>query len=232
MVDRGCRYFCCCCCCWWCYWWWWCCCWYFFDLNYQNWCYWTLTIWCDEYSSTFVPMLLSIAYILSQRSFRCYFEFPFCLLCAAKHHNSAVHGCTFVNLCVWVNLRHAPVFVAKATVCNSINSMCIRLYVCLCMYEMPILQYCLHMYVPETHCNLCLLLSIFFNLIYFFIFITLFVLWVFFPIQFTYFIETSRFYLVFMIFNVNCCNFFDLFFSFTNSCEESQSLLMTWILKI
>lgn len=98
------------------------------DLNYQNWCCWTLKISYDVYWLTYVPMLLSIAYILSQRSFRCYFRFPFCLLCAAKY-NSAVHGCTYVCQCVR-ELGPAPVFVVQA-ICIPINSnVCTKFHCC------------------------------------------------------------------------------------------------------
>lgn len=100
------------------------------DLNYQNWCCWTLKISYDVYWLTYVPMLLSIAYILSQRSFRCYFRFPFCLLCAAKY-NSAVHGCTSTYVCQCVReLGPAPVFVVQA-ICIPINSnVCTKFHCC------------------------------------------------------------------------------------------------------
>lgn len=127
------------------------------DLNYQNWCCCTLKISYDVYWLTYVPMLLSIAYILSQRSFRCYFRFPFCLLCAAKY-NSAVHGCTYVCQCVR-ELGPAPVFVVQA-ICIPINSNVCTKFHCCCW---------LHTHMQCTlfliHFNFCLLLlPIFHNL--------------------------------------------------------------------
>lgn len=126
------------------------------DLNYQNWCCWTLKISYDVYWLTYVPMLLSIAYILSQRSFRCYFRFPFCLLCAAKY-NSAVHGCTNeLSMCAWT----------WACACIRCPSN-LYSYQFQCLHKIPLLLLATHIYaIYFIHFNFCLLLLCGFSTIY------------------------------------------------------------------
>lgn len=135
--------------------------WYFFALNYQNcWCQ-MLTIRYDECWSTFVPMLLSIAWTLSQRSLRRCYEFPFCwLLCAAKLYSALV--CRYVRVNLSLRLYLSPD-------CDALSMCHCRLRVCVRASVSPCPNATLQHWIPTYRTNAQLFRSIlFFFSIFFF----------------------------------------------------------------